>query len=131
MIDLFKVGEDGKGRPLEAHGTVGATSAGFGAGGRADPSRPEKPLAGPGDGIMDGGGAKGKHRVGVEEVFLGPCAFGSGELVSWGEDDEERIEGGDNDEEEEWVMSPEWEEHFRNSPSVQRYREWFNLILFP
>lgn len=78
---------------------------------------------------MDGGGAKEELRVGVEGVLLGPCAFGSGKLVGWGEDDEERVEGGDNNEEEEWVMSPEWAEHFRNSPSVQRYRELCHVIL--
>ena len=30
---------------------------------------------------------------------------------------------GEDDEEEEWIMSSEWAEHFRSSPSVQRYRE--------
>eukprot|EP00904_Undaria_pinnatifida_P000048 jgi/Undpi1/10043/HiC_scaffold_28.g12497.m1 len=28
---------------------------------------------------------------------------------------------GEDDEEEEWIMSSEWAEHFRSSPSVQRY----------
>lgn len=128
-----KVGEDSKGRALEAHGTdddVGTNPAGFDAGGSDDPQTPEKSLAGPGDGVMDGGGAKEELGIGVEEVLSGPRAFGSGELVGWGEDDEERVEGGDDDEEEEWVMSPEWAEHFRNSPSVQRYRELCHTISF-
>ena len=53
------------------------------------------------------------------EVILGPLAMDSGEQHRGDGNDEEGAE----DLEDEWVMSPEWAEHFRNSPSVQRYRE--------
>lgn len=70
---------------------------------------------------MEGSGA----RCAGQPVMLKPRRV-SIELSVDGEEDEEE----DDDEEEglEWEMSPEWAEHFRNSPSVQRYRELDSLL---